>query len=112
MCTHFFHLIVVFKYGSEFFCKNYSKITSNDDNSNDPSRKARSYDFENNLKEVSLGLEFNFFNSVVVNIAKFFNPPTKPDNFSSRVIDFSKVLTCVIDWLREIDGNLTKLIPF
>lgn len=38
-----------------------SKITSNDIDSNEPSRNLRGYHFENSIKEVSLGLEFNFF---------------------------------------------------
>ena len=40
---------------------NQSKITSADLNSNSPGRTQRGYNFENNIKEVSLGLEFNFF---------------------------------------------------
>jgi len=44
------------------FSYTQSKIVANDKDSNEPSRKARGYNFENNLKEVSLGLEFNFFN--------------------------------------------------
>jgi hypothetical protein len=36
------------------------KITSNDLDSKEPSRSQRGYRFENNIKEVSLGLEFNF----------------------------------------------------
>lgn len=38
-----------------------SKISSNDLNSKEPSRNERAYHFENSLKELSLGLEFNFF---------------------------------------------------
>jgi hypothetical protein len=38
-----------------------SKISSNDLNSEEPSRRQRGYRFENSIKEVSLGLEFNFF---------------------------------------------------
>ena len=38
-----------------------SKITSRDEDSKVPGRKLRDYDFENQLKEISLGLEFNFF---------------------------------------------------
>lgn len=38
-----------------------SKISANDIDSNEPSRNLRDYRFENNIKEVSLGLEFNFF---------------------------------------------------
>ena len=38
-----------------------SKITANDLDSKVPGRYKRGYDFENNIKEVSAGLEFNFF---------------------------------------------------
>lgn len=38
-----------------------STITSNDLDSKEPSRNQRGYYFENNVKELSLGLEFNFF---------------------------------------------------
>ncbi len=43
------------------FSYTQSKITSNDLDSKEASRYLREYRFENNLKEVSLGLEFNFF---------------------------------------------------
>lgn len=38
-----------------------SKITANDLDSKVPGRYKRGYNFENNIKEVSAGLEFNFF---------------------------------------------------
>jgi opacity protein-like surface antigen len=38
-----------------------SKITGNDLDSNVPGRYNRSYNFENNISELSAGLEFNFF---------------------------------------------------
>jgi hypothetical protein len=38
-----------------------SKIAANDLDSKELSRNQRGYSFENNIKEVSLGLEFNFF---------------------------------------------------
>lgn len=37
------------------------KITSNDNDSDSPARKQRGLNFENSVKELSLGLEFNFF---------------------------------------------------
>jgi len=43
------------------FSYNQAKITSSDLNSESPGRTQRGFHFENNLKEVSLGLEFNFF---------------------------------------------------
>ena len=39
-----------------------TKITGNDEKSDIKSRNQRGFDFENSLKELSLGLEFNFFN--------------------------------------------------
>jgi hypothetical protein len=38
-----------------------SKITANDLDSNVPGRYKRGFNFENNIKEISAGLEFNFF---------------------------------------------------
>ena len=43
------------------FSYTQSEITSNDLDSKEASRNQRGYHFENDLKEVSLGLEFNFF---------------------------------------------------
>ena len=43
------------------FSYSQAKITSSDLKSNSPSRTPRGLYFENNIKEVSLGLEFNFF---------------------------------------------------
>lgn len=43
------------------FSATFAKITSRDSDSDIPARQMRDYDFENNLKEVSLGMEFNFF---------------------------------------------------
>lgn len=43
------------------FSYTQSTITGNDLDSKEPSRNQRGFKFENNIKEVSLGLEFNFF---------------------------------------------------
>jgi len=43
------------------FSYTQSKISSDDLDSNEPGRNLRGYHFENSIKEVSLGLEFNFF---------------------------------------------------
>ena len=43
------------------FSYTQSKISANDLDSKEPSRNQREYRFENSVKEVSLGLEFNFF---------------------------------------------------
>lgn len=43
------------------FSYTQSEITSNDLDSKEASRNQRGYRFENKLKEVSLGVEFNFF---------------------------------------------------
>lgn len=39
----------------------YGKLSSDDADSDVPGRKQRGYSFENSVKELSLGLEFNFF---------------------------------------------------
>ncbi|TRW21905.1 hypothetical protein FMM05_19795 [Flavobacterium zepuense] len=39
----------------------YGRISSNDADSEIPGRKQRGFEFENTVKELSLGLEFNFF---------------------------------------------------
>jgi hypothetical protein len=39
----------------------FSKISGNDKNASEPARKQRGYSFENSVKELSLGLEFDFF---------------------------------------------------
>jgi hypothetical protein len=43
------------------FSYTQSKIIANDLDSKEPSRYLRGYSFDNSIKEVSLGLEFNFF---------------------------------------------------
>lgn len=43
------------------FSYTQSKLYSNDANSKESSRKQRGYFFNNNIKELSAGLEFNFF---------------------------------------------------
>jgi len=43
------------------FSFNAANISANDRKSKEPSRNQRGYDFKNSIKEVSLGLEFNFF---------------------------------------------------
>ena len=43
------------------FSYTQSKISANDLDSKEPGRNQRGYRFENSIKEVSLGLEFNFF---------------------------------------------------
>ena len=48
------------------FSYTQSKITSNDLDSKEASRNQRGYRFDNSIKEVSLGLEFNFFDFKVL----------------------------------------------
>jgi hypothetical protein len=43
------------------FSYTQSQISGNDTDSNDPSRKNRGYHFKNDIKELSAGIEFNFF---------------------------------------------------
>ncbi len=57
---------IVYKYNKSprhayRFSYTQSRITGNDLDSKEPSRNQREYHFENSLKEVSLALEFNFF---------------------------------------------------
>jgi hypothetical protein len=56
------------------FSYTQSKITSNDLDSKEPSRRERGYDFENSIKEVSLGLEFNFFDFNLHNMERKTTP--------------------------------------
>ena len=53
---------------------NQSNIFGNDLDSSDPSRKTRGYNFENNIKELSLGIEFNFFDFNLHNKGAKFTP--------------------------------------
>lgn len=56
------------------FSYTQSKITSNDLDSGEPSRSLRGYRFENNIKEVSLALEFNFFDFNLNGLEKKITP--------------------------------------
>ncbi len=56
------------------FSYTQSKITSNDLDSDEPSRSLRGYRFENNIKEVSLALEFNFFDFNLNGLEKKITP--------------------------------------
>jgi hypothetical protein len=56
------------------FSYSQSKIVANDKDSKEPSRYTREYLFENNIKEVSLGLEFNFFDFNLHEIEKKITP--------------------------------------
>ena len=51
-----------------------AKITADDDRSENPSRQIRNYDFENTVKEISLGLEFNFFEFDLHQLDRQFTP--------------------------------------
>ena len=56
------------------FSYTQSKISGNDLDSNEPGRNQRGYHFENNVKEVSLGLEFNFFDFNLHEIKRKYTP--------------------------------------
>ena len=56
------------------FSYTQSKISGNDLNSNEPGRNQRGYHFENNIKEVSLGLEFNFFDFNLHEVKRKYTP--------------------------------------
>ncbi len=51
-----------------------AKITGDDSNSEITSRQQRDYDFENTVKEVALGLEFNFFDFDLHQLERQFTP--------------------------------------
>lgn len=51
-----------------------AKITADDDRSDIASRQQRDYDFENTVKELSLGLEFNFFEFDLHQLDRQFTP--------------------------------------
>jgi hypothetical protein len=51
-----------------------SKISANDLDSKEPGRNQRGYRFENSIKELSLGLEFNFFDFNLHEIKRKFTP--------------------------------------
>ncbi|MBA4316782.1 MAG: hypothetical protein C0412_00120 [Flavobacterium sp.] len=56
------------------FSYTQSKISANDLDSKEPSRNQRGYRFENSIKEVSLGLEFNFFDFNLHDVKRKFTP--------------------------------------
>ena len=56
------------------FSYTQSKIIANDADSKEPSRQGRGIYFENSIKEVSLGLEFNFFDFSLVDFRSKFTP--------------------------------------
>jgi len=56
------------------FSYTQSKISADDLDSKEPSRNQRGYRFENSIKEVSLGLEFNFFDFNLHEIKRKFTP--------------------------------------
>lgn len=56
------------------FSYTQSKISGNDLDSNEPGRNLRGYHFENIIKEVSLGLEFNFFDFNLHEVKKKYTP--------------------------------------
>ena len=56
------------------FSYTQSKISANDRDSKEPSRNQRGYGFDNNIKEVSLGLEFNFFDFNLHEVKRKFSP--------------------------------------
>lgn len=51
-----------------------SELTANDLDSKEPSRNLRGYRFDNTIKEVSLGLEFNFFEFNLHELGNQFTP--------------------------------------
>ena len=56
------------------FSYTQSKIVASDIDSKEPSRNQRGYRFENSIKEVSLGLEFNFFDFNLHDVRRKISP--------------------------------------
>jgi hypothetical protein len=56
------------------FSINYGQLSGYDRDSNEPSRNQRGYDFLNSAKEVSLGLEFNFFDFNIHDSTRKYTP--------------------------------------
>ena len=56
------------------FSYTQAKITANDADSDMPSRVQRGYNFENSVKELSAGLEFNFFDFNLHDFKPLFTP--------------------------------------
>lgn len=56
------------------FSYTQSRIAANDLDSKEPGRNQRGYLFENSIKEVSLGLEFNFFDFNLHEVNRKFTP--------------------------------------
>ena len=56
------------------FSLNGAFISANDLNSKEPSRNQRGYHFKNSIKEVSLGLEFNFFDFNLHEVKRKYTP--------------------------------------
>ena len=51
-----------------------SKITAQDGNGSEAARISRNYDFQNNIKEISAGMEFNFFDFNLHDFTKKITP--------------------------------------
>ncbi len=56
------------------FSLNSANYSVNDLDSNEPSRNQRKYQFRNNIKEVSLGIEFNFFDFNLHEVKRKYTP--------------------------------------
>ena len=56
------------------FSYNISKLSANDLKSNDPRRIERGFNFETPIKELSLGMEFNFFDYDLHDFDTLFSP--------------------------------------
>ena len=56
------------------FSLNSANYSANDLDSSEPSRNQRKYHFRNNIKEVSLGIEFNFFDFNLHDVIRKYTP--------------------------------------
>ena len=73
---------------------NFGKIIGNDLDSSDPRRIDRGYSFENNIKEVSLGLEFTFWE---------YNPHSGQPIHTPYL--YTGITYFLYDYLRVINNN-------
>ena len=74
-----------------------SRISSKDIDSEVPGRNLRGYEFKNNLKELSLGLEFSFFDFNLHELEKKFTPYV-----------YTGLSYCMYDELYVVDGETKK----
>ena len=91
------------------FSYTQSKIIANDADSKEPSRQGRGIYFENSIKEVSLGLEFNFFDFSLVDFRSKFTPYIY-SGVSGFITDNEKKGKTAIPMIIGIKSNINNSI--